>query len=683
MDKAKRSYFLSVILIVVFFVSVSFLCEGHAYFGSDPNRNMTDLEFFLTAFGVCLVIAAIFYYSFKRFGVKPKWWLLPILLAMASISCLTLFFQPPVLGENGFSYALSGIEKARYLVLTVIVFLSLYICFAVIPHITGGSYLYNIIFSLAVIFALIAIGWSYINEFDFYQRVFSYYFPSNGYDVPKSFTNNRNIYAFVIFFGIVGTAYSHVKRPFFFHWLLISFFYFNQLLVLSKASIIISTIFFACLICWSFLRTFRAHPYRNSIFSFLVFATLIGLWLGGAFQTGHLLGWFGDYYRYLGDLFISGLGRSFQTRIDCYTLAFKVSSLTPFTFIFGYGYGNWNFAFYTAANGTPNVFSPMDTAFGVDILRGGLIGLLFSCAIWIGVFILTIKDIAKKDPHGWVLMFLLLCIFARSFAEGGDFAYLDASGAIFFLTAYLPAASFLSFEKNKQEKEEVQMRFLSYSSDKHGFLISLEPKKIYAALVPIISVLLGASLGFANYFGLSIFSDPWFLGDCYFVFLAGPLTVKAITDAARSRKAFSAVSFALFGLFLIMALVLPFFGIGFVSFLLAFIILSVLWVILIMNGVLRNFRMYLSTLLLPFFLSLLLIGANVSLIHWLPDAMTAYSYLCLAIIDVLVPFFLNVVFLGTFDREIAVIEERFLHFVLRLENKDDFRYLKAISPKSL
>jgi hypothetical protein len=154
-------------------------------------------------------------------------------------------------------------------------------------------------------------------------------------------------------------------------------------------------------------------------------------------------------------------------------------------------------------------------------------------------------------------------------------------------------------------------------------------------------------------------------------------------DAARSRKAFSAVSFALFGLFLIMALVLPFFGIGFVSFLLAFIILSVLWVILIMNGVLRNFRMYLSTLLLPFFLSLLLIGANVSLIHWLPDAMTAYSYLCLAIIDVLVPFFFNVVFLGTFDREIAVIEERFLHFVLRLENKDDFRYLKAVSPKSL
>ncbi len=676
----KHYYFLSFILIVFFFACISFLLEGHAYFGSNHDRDMTNLEFFLS-FGVTVLsIFILFLLAHRSFHIKPKWGLVIPLGIVCLSSLISLIVFPGIFLNGQPIYSLDLVSGIRYSCLTLIVFVSLYICLAIIPSMTGGSALYDLVFLAAAVVAFAAIAWSYINETDLYGKLFSYGFPANGYNVPKSFTANRNIYGFILFYGIVGEAYLHVKRPHWWRWIVMGFVFFNQLFVLSKTSIIISVFFLGCFIVWSFVRSVFAHPYRNVISLGIVSATAIGFWLGGAFNTGGFFGWFGDYFRFAWQLFIANANHSFISRLVCYSQAYNSVTANPITALLGFGFGNWNQALYASINGSSTAFLPMDNAFAVDILENGVFGFLLSSSIWVFVFALIINALIKKRQNSWIILFLAISVLAHTMTEAGDFLYINATGTVLFCTIYLPIASDFEAEKNKVEEKEIESRYFSHPYPKLKIFSLLDASGWYFLLTPFFVLFFGLAFGFTYASRNAIFANAFLCVNVLLGFLIFPIAydcTKTIWGEDRKNGVFAIVFLILFS---ISALVLPFLNVGLAGFLVPVVFLGFLMTIIISKWSLLRFSKFKN----PFFLSLifsfsLILGDNI-LIWLFLDSLTVYTFVCIGLID-LIAWYLFYFYQNFGSRQWDSIEDRFLYFVIKHQLKIDQTFNRETMPK--
>jgi|GEM_PF-2506365 hypothetical protein len=676
----KRLYFLSFILIAFFFACVSFFLEGHAYFGNDHNRNMTDLEFFLSFMVACFSIGILCLLAFRSFQIRLKWWLIIFLGFFCITSLLALFVFPGVFYNGNLVYSIDAIDIVRYSCVTLIVFASLYVCIGILPSMTGGSTIYDLVFLSAVVLAIVAIIWSYLVETDLYDKLFAYGFPANGYVVPKSFTANRNIYGFILFFGIVGEAYLHVKRPHWWRWIIMAFIFFNQFFVLSKTSIIISIFFLACFIIWTFVRSIMAHPHRNVISLALVSASLMGLWLGGAFNSGGLLGWFGDYFRFVWQLFITNSSPSFLSRLQCYTEAFNAVTLSPITTILGFGFGNWTSSLYAAKSGSSSAFIPMDNAWAVDFLQNGIFGFILSFAIWIFVFVFIFKALLRKKTNAWVILFLALAIIAHTLTEAGDFTYLNATGAVLFCTIYLPIASELKADKDIGEEKAIEKRYFAYPYPKLKPFSSLDVSWLFFLLIPLVVLFFGLSFGFAYESGISVLANAFLCVNVLVGFFAFPISYDCIKTLWKSKRNIAVMAFVILALYSISALILPFLAVGIIAFIVPLVLLGILVGIFVYNRALLVFSKYKK----PFFLALifsasLIIADNIFIWIFL-NQLTAYSLICIALLDVIVWYVFF--YLKNFRvQQWNIIEDHFLRLEIKRQLRSDLLVIKDERPK--
>ena len=680
MTNKKRLYFLSFILIAFFFACVSFFLEGHAYFGSDHSREMTDLEFFLSFLVSCLSIGILCLLAFRSFRIRPKWWLVIILGVFCFTSLLALFVFPGVSYNGQLVYTLDLMDKIRYSCMTIIIFASLYICVGIIPSMTGGSTIYDLVFLSAVILAFVAIAWSYLIETDLYNKLFAYGFPADDYVVPKSFTANRNIYGFILFFGIVGEAYLHMKRPHWWRWTLILFIFFNQFFVLSKTSIIISTFFLGCFIVWIFVRSIMAHPYRNVISLGLVGAFFMGFWLGGAFNSGGLFGWFGDYFRFVWQLFIANSSHSFLSRLQCYTEAYNAVTLNPITTILGFGFGNWASSLFAAYSGSSVAFIPMDNAWAVDFLQNGIFGFILSFAIWIFVFVLIFKALFRRKTNAWVILFLAIAILAHTMTEGGDFTYLNATGAVLFCTVYLPIASELNADKDVCEVKAIEKRYFAYPYPKLKPFSSLDVTWFFFLLIPLGVLFFGLSFGFSFESGISTLLNAFLCVNVLIGFFAFPISYDCIKTLWKSQRKISVMAFVILILYSISALILPFLMAGIISFIVPLALLGSLIGIFIFKRALLGFSKYKR----PFFSALifcasLILVDNIFVVIFL-NWLTAYSLICIGLLDLLVWYVFY--YLKEFRmQQWDIIEDHFLRLEIKHQLRSDLLVIREERPK--
>ncbi len=431
----KPRYFVAWILVLAFSLFTYLYFEAMDY----KVETGTLLPFFafdvwFIIFTVLLVLydAFLVFFAIKFFGAKQKWPFMIIGAVAMIFACISLFAFPGVSVEGTLVYSLEGGKLFEYLVATIIIFASIYIFIVIIPQIIKDRNYYNLFFVIAIAVALFGTIYSYISEGDIYVRLFTEPHP---YDVPQSFTNNRNVYAFILVIAMVSEAYLIIKKNRVLHWILFFYFFFNTLFTLSKTSIIMAFAFFSVFVVWRTLAIVNKHPIRALVFFGLMIAG------AGAFliialapvEEGSFMELPHTFFEYLVDDLPSMNGHSFDTRINCFNQALEALSGGT-TSIFGFGYINWQHALYAHFGG----YVPMDVAFAVDLLQFGLPGFIFSAALWTYAFFMDGRLYKHKSAYAGVTLLTLIVLLARCFTEAGDFTFTNLTGTVYYMMVLCP-----------------------------------------------------------------------------------------------------------------------------------------------------------------------------------------------------------------------------------------------------
>ena len=407
-----------------------------------------DVWFIIFTIGLLLFDAFFMFFGIKFFGVKQKWPFMIIGAAALVFASITLFVFPGNTGPNG-DYALETSKRIVYLFATIMVFVSIYLFITVIPQMIKDRNYYNLFFVVSICVALFGIIYSYICEGDVYVRLFTEPHP---YDVPQSYTGDRNTYAFILVVAMISEANLIVKKNRVLHWVLFFFFFFNTMFTFSKTSIIMTFAFFSVFVVWRTFLIVNKHPIRALIFFSLMTAAAGAILIIAftPFEEESFMYHPHTFFKFLLDDLPSLNGRSFDTRINCFNQAIESLNAGGITSFFGVGYMNWQSALYTHFGG----YVPMDVAFAVDLLEFGLPGFVFSAALWAYVFFNNACLFKHKSIYSGVTLLTLTVLLARCFTEAGDFTFPNLTGTIYYLMVLCPMLTELGSIKDRQTSLE-------------------------------------------------------------------------------------------------------------------------------------------------------------------------------------------------------------------------------------
>ena len=393
-----------------------------------------DVWFIIFTVGLLLFDAFFMFFGIKFFGVNQKWPFMIIGAVVLIFASITLFVFPGMSGPK-WDYVLETSKRIEYFFATIMVFVSLYIFVTVIPQMIKVG--------------LVGIIYSYIFEGDIYMQLFTDPHP---YQVPQSYTGNRNTYAFILVVAMISDAYLLIKKNRVLLWVLFFFFFFNTMPTLSKTSIIMAFAFFSVFVVWRTLLIVNKHPIRALTFFALMIAAAgaVVIIAFTPFEEGTFMSHPHTFFKYLLDDLPSMNGHSFSTRINCFNQANEALSAGGITSFFGFGYINWQTALYTHFGG----YVPMDVAFSVDLLQFGIPGFVFSAAMWAFAYFNNALLYKHKSIFSGVTLLTLTVLLARCFTEAGDFTFPNLTGTIYYLMVLCPMLTELGSIKDKQTSLE-------------------------------------------------------------------------------------------------------------------------------------------------------------------------------------------------------------------------------------
>jgi hypothetical protein len=221
----KPRHFVAWFLVLAFSLFTYLYFEAMDFKVEDPKAEKGsllpffsfDVWFVILTIGLLLFDAFFMFFAIKYFKVKQKWPFMIVGAVFLIFASLTLFVFPGVIKDGVVIYQLSAGKMFQYLAATLMVFVSIYLFITVIPQMIKDRNYYNLFFVIAIAVGLIGTIYSYIAEGDVYWRLFTEPHP---YDVPQSFTNNRNVYAFILVIAMVSVAYLIIKNNWVLHWIL-------------------------------------------------------------------------------------------------------------------------------------------------------------------------------------------------------------------------------------------------------------------------------------------------------------------------------------------------------------------------------------------------------------------------------------------------------------------------------
>lgn len=437
------------VLIFGFFTYLYFEAMDHKVeFGTLLPFFSFDVYFIIFTVVLIAYDAFFMFFAIKCFDVKQKWAFMGIGVIALVFASIALFVFPGMSGPLG-DYTLETPKRIEYFFATIMVFVSIYFFITVIPQVIKDRNYYNVFFAIAIAVGFIGIVYSYIFEGGIYLKLFTDPHP---YEVPQSFTGNRNTYAFMLVIGMVSEAYLIIQKNRVLHWVLFFFFFLNTMFTLSKTSIIMAFAFFSIFVIWRTVLIINKHPIRAIVF-FSLMAAGAGAALIVAFtpvEEGSWLHMPHTFLKYLlGDL-PNLNGSSFDTRINCFRQANEALSAGGLCSFFGFGYMNWQSALYTHFGG----YVAMDVAFSVDLLQSGIPGFAFSAALWAYALFNNVCLYRKKSVFSGVTLLTLLVLLARCLTEAGDFTFPNLTGTIYYLMFLCPMLTELRSPKAPETSPE-------------------------------------------------------------------------------------------------------------------------------------------------------------------------------------------------------------------------------------
>lgn len=481
LSKSKRPWIFGFFAIAIFFLFSSTFFLQARFKSSFEVMGLDDISFYLWAFGLAVFYIVFRLFSYRYFGVKFNFILFLILLAFALLNILGAIVAKDIYYQGNLIYTVSIGDKFRSIFLALLLFYCFYLLIQVVPKLVKDEKAYLLFYLGFSIVALIAIIYSYVAESHEYIKIFTcnevYIFPF------KSFTSNRNTYAYLLFVGLVSEAMLIVYRPRIIHWILFFFYGFNLAFPGSKTCFGLGALLFVAFVIYNFFYRIKRHPLR-AITPLIIFILISTFLLSfGLVDCG---GIFSYIYNFVQSVLkeISGQGlKTFGARFDQFNLAINLFSSSLNNLFLGVGYGGGYAAYFIASYGTMK-YDAIDNAYANDILNGGLFNLIFAILGWVFLLGLVIYSLYKKDRYSFLYLAIYIGVFFRSLTEFGDLSYFGYGHCSIYLLLLCPILT-----NNVRRKEGIILK-----DNKDSVMKEETPKKREAYIVLGVPFLVFVSL---------------------------------------------------------------------------------------------------------------------------------------------------------------------------------------------
>lgn len=523
----------------------AFLGERIALFSDHPNSFMNPAEFYSTFAAAVLSYAALIAVIRRNFRLKIAWgWLLFFLVLGVGNAIGTFAWGPSFSGFAEFEHIIYYYEwtfeiadKIQYALCFFLACAYFCLFFAILPKVLPHTRWIRSLGWIAVLFAIAAIIYSLCAEWHFYQDLFE---PQRS--VPsywtKSFTNNENTFAFLIFIAVACLCMLHNSNSHLFYWMLILVMGIFQIFVLSATGIVCTWLLILCYGFYRFIHSLKHKPVRSAITFLLLVAFTIAatvMIFTDAFGPG-------SFFTKIHDQITSYTGprnSAFETRVDTWNMVF--GSLThPLYWLFGAG--EWQSRLYLSlihvglANGVQTY--PAHNTLMQCLIDGGLLKVVLYLILSIRFFYVCILRISDKSKIALPILFVFIALLLHGIMESDVFLNMDTKGFAQLLFLFLP----LEIEYFQAKHPAIKQYLEDYRVDAYQekAVYRLSPvtmgKVAFLFLTPlsVLGIGVGGVLSIRGMFGMQ--ADWSYYGLFLVAFLLGPLAFYA-TGYAKKRKA--------------------------------------------------------------------------------------------------------------------------------------------------
>lgn len=498
LSKSKKPWIFGFLAIAIFFLFSSTFFLQARFKSSFDVMGLDDISFYLWAFTLAVFYIVFRLFSYRYFEVEFNFIVFAVLSAFALLNILGAIVAKDIFYQGNLIYTFSISDKFRSIVLALLLFYCFYLLIQVVPKLVKSEKAYLLFYLGFSIVALIAIIYSYIAESEQYIKIFAskevYIFPF------KSFTSNRNTYAYLLFIGLVSQAMLIVYRPRIVHWVLFFFYGFNIVFPGSKTCFGLGALFFVAFVIYNLIYRIKRHPFR-AILPLIIFILISTFLLSfGLVDCGGILSYVYNFFQSVLKE-VSGTGlKTFGARFDQFNLAINLFSSSLNNLFLGVGYGGGYAAFFIASHGSMK-YDAIDSAFANDILNGGLFNLIFAILGWAFLLGLVVYSLYKKDRYSFLYLAIYVCVILRSLTEFGDLSYFGYGHCAIYLLLLCPILT-----NNVRGNEEIVLK-----DNKESVTKGETPKKREAYIVLGVPFLVFVSLLISfkplSRMGISFFSS--------------------------------------------------------------------------------------------------------------------------------------------------------------------------------
>lgn len=445
-DKVSRRFWMLLLTIAVFGV-LFYISEGIAYLNDGTRVAMLDVEYWYL-FAAAVLLEIIYVFSAIRFyHVKPKPFFLVLFLLLFIGGTIAALYNPGVTLEGGGSYVPTFNERARSISTTLAVSIGLYLLFAVMPEVLRGRFLFKGFCTIFVIVVFAAIIYSLDKERDIYFFLFENgYFKNSGF-VPRGWTTQRNIYAMMIFMGIICECYLHEQHPHWWRWAVILFFAMNELFILSKTVLLVTAFFVPTYYIYRVIRVYEKHKVRDVLTVLAVIAAIVATTI--MYSNGTINAYLYKVARFFGSLstMVTGTAaNSFTVRIEIWQTGYNALSADNTWLFLGWGANLWQ----GCLNAVFNVpFEPCDSSYVTTLFQYGFLGLGIYACLLVYVAIQMILMIKHHHKAGFFFLIYFLSYLAFSVTESHVFLTFGSQASMVFISMVLPVLVINDNDKHK------------------------------------------------------------------------------------------------------------------------------------------------------------------------------------------------------------------------------------------
>lgn len=502
--------------LFLFLALGAFFVENIALISEHPHSFMNDTQFFCSLATVLVMAVGYLIVVHRNFHIGIHWgWLLFFLI----LFCCDVIGVFALKAESGlgvyakdqsifaWSYDPTLMERIRYVITFGVSCMFFYMWFAIFPKVFHNVRRMHFFYWIFLCVVTASIAYSVLRERALYVDFFA---KGSFAGEFVSFTNNPNVFAWIITVGVCCCGFLNNRRTHWYYWLLMLALGAYQFIICSGTGILVSWAYISAYAVYRFCVRVRYYPWRSVLALLLYiggFVTLIVLLTTKCLGPNNFLTKVSEALSKAS--FHNG---AFDTRVEIRNQIIGLMN-TPIRWVFGVG--DTQSLYYLGAMSQPKEAGLIffaHSGFFHQLLSGGLVRVLAYVVILVRILYLVVILNAKKSKIAWPCLIFMGAMILHGCLENTSFLAMDTKGATLYLLVVLPLEVEKHVKIDHAEEVGAYNEALKEEADKRYYQYEYTPLQLaritFTHITPL--VILGLGMG-PLFFNMGLFRgyDRW------------------------------------------------------------------------------------------------------------------------------------------------------------------------------